>query len=98
MAEVDTYARRPFEWDDREAASNFKKHDVSFGLSRLCFDDNSAVDDPDDYDDEERFNRIGFANGNLLHVTYTIRGERIRIISARKATADEQETYARQAR
>lgn len=54
------------------------------------------LDDRQDYG-EERFVLIGMAEGKvLLFVAYTERGERIRLISARRATQYEQEDYFRQ--
>ena len=45
-----------FEWDDRNAAANLRKHDVAFELARRVFDDPRAVVWPDlDEIDEERF-------------------------------------------
>ena len=85
-----------FEWDDRKAASNLRKHNVSFGLARLVFADPLAIDDADEDEPEDRFRRIGIAHGIVLVVIYTMRGERVRIISARKASKREQDTYFRQ--
>jgi uncharacterized protein len=45
---------------------------------------------------EERINLIGMCDGVLIHVTYTERGERIRIISARRAEKHEQDDYYRE--
>jgi hypothetical protein len=45
---------------------------------------------------EERINLLGMCDGTILHVTYTERGERIRIISARRAEKHEQEDYYRE--
>jgi uncharacterized protein len=45
---------------------------------------------------EERCNLLGMCEGVILHVTYTERGERIRIISARRAERHEQDNYCRQ--
>jgi uncharacterized protein len=84
-----------FEWDDRKAAANLRKHDLSFELARLVFDDQMALDDLDDEEDEERFVRVGMANGELLYVVYALRGVRTRIISARKANRNEQIEYFR---
>jgi len=85
-----------FEWDDRKAAGNLRKHRVEFEHARLVFDDPNASDRLDeDEDEEERSVRVGMANGRLLFVVYTVRGERTRIISARKATKDEQDDYFR---
>ncbi len=52
------------------------------------------IDDREDYG-EERVNLIGMREGVLLHVTYAERGERKRIISARRATRDEEDDYYR---
>jgi uncharacterized protein len=84
-----------FEWDDRKAASNLRKHDVSFELARLVFDDPAARDELDEDEREERLVRVGMANGIVLVVVYTERGERIRIISARHAMKGEQHDYFR---
>jgi hypothetical protein len=82
-----------FEWDDREAAGNLRKHDVAFEFARLIFDDQRARDDPDEHESEDRFVRIGMANGVVPTVVYTERSARIRIISARKANRHEQRKY-----
>ena len=50
------------------------------------------IDDREDYC-EERVNILGMCDGVLLHVTYTERGERIRVISARRAEKHEQDYY-----
>lgn len=84
-----------FEWDDRKAATNLRKHDVSFDLARLVFDDPMALDELDDEESEDRFARLGMVNGVLLMVIYTQRRDRIRIISARKADKNEQTDYFR---
>jgi uncharacterized protein len=82
-----------FEWDDRKAQTNLRKDDVPFQMARLVFDDPAALDELDDELDEERFRRVGLANGLLLMVVYTMRGTRFRIISDRKANRHEQENY-----
>jgi uncharacterized protein len=88
-----------FEWDDRKAASNARKHDVTFELARRAFDDPQAIDWLDeDEQDEERALLTGMAGNALLTVCYVERGPRKRIISARKATKVEQETYFRENR
>jgi len=92
-----------FEWDDRKAASNIRDHDgVSFPQACAVFDDTWAlqvIDDREAYldlngDPEERLNIIGLdAGGTLLVVTYTWRGHRRRIITARKAENHEALEY-----
>ena len=74
-------------------------HGVGFDLAKTVFKDPFAVERLDDREDygEERFVIIGTAEGNVvLFVAYTERGDRIRIISARRATQNEQDDYFRQ--
>lgn len=85
-----------FEWDDHKAASNRRKHSVTFELARHVFDDLAAIDEIDDDPDEERWTRIGMAAGRIFFVVYTLRGQRYRIISARKAEPHEEDRYADQ--
>ena len=75
-----------FEWDDAKAALNWRDHGVSFEMARDVFKDIFAIEWTDDRhgDAEERFVTVGMVEGRLLLVVYTLRGERIRIISARR--------------
>ena len=82
-----------FEWDANKARTNLLKHGVSFTAARLVFDDVFALERLDASDVEVRYVITGMANGILLTVVYTERGERTRIISARKATRHEQREY-----
>ena len=85
-----------FEWDKTKARANFRRHGVSFDLAKTVFEDPFAVELLDDREDqgEDRFVIIGMAEGKvLLFVAYTEREERIRIISARRATQYEQDDY-----
>ncbi len=87
-----------FDWDDDKAEENYAKHGVSFELAELVFSDPFAVERVDDRQDygEERFILIGMAREVVLFVVYTEREERIRLISARRATRLERDDYARQ--
>jgi uncharacterized protein len=88
-----------FDWDDAKAAANLQAHGVSFELAKTVFKDPFAIEFLDDREDygEDRFVIIGMAEGQvLLFVAYTERAERIRIISARRATKNEQDQYFRQ--
>ncbi|MHB0991015.1 MAG: BrnT family toxin [Burkholderiales bacterium] len=87
-----------FEWDTAKAASNMKKHGVSFEEARSVFYDELAVQfyDEDNSDAEERFLMLGFSDqARLLIVCHCERGQDkiIRIISARKATKNEGAYY-----
>ena len=88
-----------FEWHKTKAEANFRAHGVSFDLAKTVFRDPFAIERLDDREDygEARFVLIGMAEGNiLLFVAYTERGGRIRLISARRATQDEQDYYFQQ--
>jgi uncharacterized DUF497 family protein len=84
-----------FEWDEGKAAANYAKHGVSFEAARGVFKDPLALEWADDSESygEERFIIVGMTDGRLLFVVYTVRGERIRIISARGAEPVEQRWY-----
>lgn len=84
-----------FEWDGDKAAANARKHGVSFEQAALAFRDLFAVEwiDTRESYGEERMVLLGTSQGQILAVVYTERGERIRIISARRATKHEKETY-----
>jgi hypothetical protein len=84
-----------FEWDDAKASENLAGHGVSFAAASLAFDDAFAVvreDRRQDYG-EERFILLGMVQERLLAVSYTLRGERARIISARFAEPRERRRY-----
>jgi uncharacterized DUF497 family protein len=88
-----------FEWHKAKAEANFRRHGVSFDLATTVFKDPFAVELVDDREEhgEERFVIIGMADDKvLLFVAYTEREERIRIISARRATQNEQDHYFQQ--
>jgi uncharacterized DUF497 family protein len=90
-------ADEEFEWDEDKARANWAKHRVDFEFVKKVFTDVNAIEDLDiDSDpDEERVILTGMADGRLLVVVYTRRGDRIRIISARGATRHEQDEYYR---
>jgi len=88
-----------FDWDPAKAASNLRKHGVSFEEAQSVFYDEFAVqfyDEPHS-SDEERFLMLGMSSGaHLLLVCHCERdgGDIIRIISARKATKQECSFYS----
>ena len=86
-----------FVWDSEKAEINKRKHGVSFNVAVHVFLDKNKLDDFDELhsDFEERNKIIGRA-GNILTVIYTERGDRNRIISARRATKKEEESYYEQ--
>jgi uncharacterized protein len=85
-----------FEWAEDKALSNLKKHRVSFEEAATIFNDPriSTISDPDHSKAEERYISLGKSIFmRLLSVIHTYRNERIRLISARKATKAEKKTY-----
>lgn len=87
-----------FEWDPAKAEANLRKHGVSFEEACTTLDDTLGTTVPDHRHsvDELRFFLLGMSKqGRLLAVSYTERGERIRIISARLATRQERLFYER---
>jgi uncharacterized protein len=85
-----------FDWDPVKAAVNLKKHGISFREATTVLADplSITVPDPDHSQAEERYIDVGLSTqGRILVVVYTERGIRIRIISARKATAAERRRY-----
>ncbi len=85
-----------FEWDDTKARANIRKHGVSFDLGRVAFMDTNWVDEDDPDAVELHYKRLCVFADVVYVVIYTERGDRVRIISARKANAHEQDTYLRQ--
>ena len=87
-----------FTWDNDKAASNWRNHGVTFDQAAKAISDLFAIEWIDDREaySEERINLLGMCDGAILHVTYTERGDRLRIISARRAERHEQDNYYRE--
>lgn len=88
-----------FEWDPKKAKRNLKKHGVSFEEGVTVFYDplSATFDDPDHSLGELRYITIGLSSRDrLLVVAHAERGEILRIISARPATAYERKRHERQ--
>lgn len=82
-------------WDQEKAASNLKKHGIVFSDAVGVLENENALTIEDEHPDENRFITLGMdAFGRILVVVYTYRGDTIRIISARKATAREKKAYS----
>jgi len=87
-----------FEWDPGKAALNERKHGVSFDEATTVFADERArlIDDPDHCQSEQRFILLGLSLRLRMLVVvhcYRVDDDLIRIISARRATRDEQRFY-----
>ena len=88
-----------FEWDPTKAASNRRKHGVTFEEAQTAFADDHALllDDPDHSAAEERFILLGLSAAVRVLVVvhcYRVRDDVIRLISARRASQHERERYA----
>lgn len=86
-----------FEWDPDKAEVNRKKHGVSFEEASTVFRDPLArlVDDPEHSFHEERYVLFGRSDADrLLAVMHTVRGQALRLISAREMTPRERKQYA----
>ena len=90
-----------FEWDTEKAKKNIKVHGVSFDEASTVFKDNLSLTiyDPLHSEEEDRLILIGNSCKNrLLVIVHMERGDKIRIITARKATKKEREQYEENAK
>jgi len=85
-----------FQWNKRKARENLKWHQVAFEEASTVFGDtlSRTIDDPLHSEEEDRYIIIGQSiRGRLLVVVHTVRGDNIRIISARIPTPIERKEY-----
>ena len=85
-----------FEWDPNKAKENLETHGISFDEASTAFRDtlSLAIYDPLHSEEEDRFVLIGSSHRNrLLVIVHMDRGDKIRLISARKASQKEREQY-----
>ena len=85
-----------FSWDPKKAASNLRKHGVSFEEASTVFRDTLSATalDPDHSIEEHRFITFGNSKKNrLLVIAHTEEDDKIRIISARLMTKQERRIY-----
>lgn len=88
-----------FEWDDQKRRANLARHGIDFADLASLFSGSTitVLDDRYDYG-EFRFITLGVLNGIVMTVAHTETDEVIRIISARKATRYEEESYFKKIR
>jgi uncharacterized protein len=85
-----------FEWDEKKAARNLVKHNISFEEAITVFGDplSDTFPDPDHSLNEHRFIIIGASeSGKILVVSHTDDEQIVRIISAREVTYGERKSY-----
>lgn len=86
-----------YRWDEAKRLTNLRKHGIDFADVPAVFDGDilTVEDDRLDYG-EQRFVTLGLLKGRIIAVVHTEREDYTRIISARKATKYEQQTYFEQ--
>lgn len=95
MPYIDIAEPSSFEWDEEKALGNYAKHGISFDAAIEVFFDQARVEEQDvrkPYG-EGRSNAIGVVDGVCLTVTFTVRGQAYRIISARRSSRKERRKY-----
>jgi uncharacterized DUF497 family protein len=92
--DVHTIIEMAYQWNPEKATAKLRKHGIDFADAVSVFSDDLAITIPDERFDEERLVTIGMDGlARVLVVVYTLRGDEIRLISARKATRQEREQY-----
>lgn len=81
------------EWDERKRLANIAKHRLDFEDALSVFEEAFLKLSARPSGDEIRCRAIGYVRENLVAVIYTVRGEAFRVISMRKARADERRLY-----
>ncbi|HMF57876.1 MAG TPA: BrnT family toxin [Pyrinomonadaceae bacterium] len=85
-----------FEWDPKKAKSNLRKHKISFDEAATVFNDLLSLTFADEAHSkaERRYVTLGMSHrARILVAAHTMRGEKVRIISARKAKSRERKWY-----
>jgi hypothetical protein len=86
-----------FEWDTTKNDTNIKRHGIDFKDAKIIFEGYTLTIEDDRFDyGEHRFISFGLMYDHIIAVVHTETEEKIRIISARKATKNEQKEYFKQ--
>ena len=81
-------------WDDSKRQANLREHGLDFEGCEAVFDSPVvALEDSRRAYGEQRINLLGWLRGRVVHMTYTERGEDLRVISLREATKNETRRY-----
>lgn len=83
-----------FEWDENKRKLNIRKHGIDFSDLKLAFDRPmvTRIDDREDYG-ETRWIALGDIGGSVVVFVYTEEDHKVRFISARRATKNEEKIY-----
>lgn len=82
-----------FEYDDKKSASNKKKHGIDFSEAQTLWNDDDKIIFPARSEEEERKVLIGTINNKHWSAIYTVRNEKVRLISVRRSRKEEEELY-----
>lgn len=82
-----------FEFDKNKSESNKRKHGIDFESARKLWEDSNRIEIPAIWVDEPRFLLIARLDKDTWSAIFTLRKNRIRIISVRKSRDDEKEIY-----
>jgi uncharacterized DUF497 family protein len=82
-----------FEWDEDKRLSNIEKHGFDFRDVEVLFDGRPLYTRDSPRGDENRHMTTAEFAGRLMTVIWTERGEKIRIISVRRARDAEERNY-----
>lgn len=82
-----------FEFDPGKSKKNTEKHGIDFIEAKLLWEDPNAIGFPARSDDEDRFALLAKLKGKHWVAFYTLRENRIRLISVRRARKGEKEIY-----
>ena len=81
-----------FEWDEKKRLIGIEKHGIDFYRTALIFEGPHILLDARS-DVEARHRAVGLSNDTLITVVFTFRGNKIRLISARRARDNESRAY-----
>lgn len=82
-----------FEWDEEKRRRVLADRKIDFLRVRQLFDGRPTVTYPTPRDAEERWTTVGWIEGHGFAVVWTLRGENVRIITARRARDGEERDY-----
>ncbi len=82
-----------FEFDPQKSQTNQAKHGIDFEKAQELWKDPDGIGFPAKSDDEDRFALLAKAKGKLWVAFYTLRDDKIRIISTRRARKNERTLY-----
>ena len=82
-----------FEYNGKKSVSNKKKHGIDFIEAQKLWEDDDKIIFPARSTEEERYILIGIMENNHWSAIYTVRKEKVRLISVRRSRNDEEELY-----